>query len=351
VIGVIGALLAVTVLSRELARAAVPTLVGWSDGDERRLVAIVLAMWAALPLFILGAARAHVRAGWWAAAPFWLLTGVVGLFLFGFVPGKGDDGDLARQLDLATPGLDGSGDVLTGAALGGFLTVVVASLVQAVPVLLLSWRGRDAPMVVLLGLTAAVYVAVWVVSGVLTIAAVGATSDSRGDWLADTADALRGGDAGVTGGFDVGLDPTVVELVDCDTAASVLRVDGDAPELDGCRGALLVAATGRYDLDGVRTSSGALSAVVVQVRTEDQVSDLLDTLDDAELRAAAGLPAPTGTTLAGAARAALSVVVSAEDTGAVPLPADPAGRRPLTRALAYVVLGTALGIYVAPPAS
>ena len=42
-------------------------------------------------------------------------------------------------------------------------------------------------------------------------------------------------------------------------------------------------------------------------------------------------------------------MIAAEDTGDIPLPAEGAGQRPLQRALAYVVIGSAVGLYVSPP--
>jgi hypothetical protein len=90
-------------------------------------------------------------------------------------------------------------------------------------------------------------------------------------------------------------------------------------------------------------------AVVLQTRTDGQLEDLDEALDGVELVEGAGLPQPPGTTLASKAPRALSLVVAAEDTGDIPLPAEGAGLRPLTRALAYVVIGTATGFYLAPP--
>jgi hypothetical protein len=344
VVGVLAGLLVLGFGSRWLATHLAPVVFLWADGDHLRVVAFLLALWASGPLLALAALRVRARWGPWAAAPCWVLVVGLGLLLFGYVPGRHDDGELSRDLGSAVggPPLGDTGDAFIGSALAAVVCLIVV-VPTAGAWVLGGRRTRGRAIACAVG-----YVAAWVAAGAVVLAVVGDTP-ARITWLQATADVIRGGDAGVTGDFPVGLDTSVADVVDCDTAADRLRVGGKAPELDGCRRALLVAATGRYDDHGTRTSSGRLVAVVVQVRTEDQLDELDAALDDATIAGGGGLPEPRGDVLVSPARAALSLVVAVEDSGDIPLPSEGAGRRPLTRALAYVVIGSAEGFYLAPP--
>lgn len=342
IVGALLGLLAIGVTARWLATTSAPWLYLAADGDHARLVAILVALWALFPLgcggaFWLGRRRRQVW-GWVAAVP--LVP--VGLFLLGTSPGRGNDGRLSRTLNNAVGGgFAETGEVFTSMALAGLvgnLTLLLVGGWILVP-------GRTWPRLALVGVLA---VGGWAGIGALVVSIVGDT-ESRGGWLDRTAAMVAGGDDGLTGQFQVGLDASVLDVVDCDTAAAALRVEGEVPALDGCREALLVSATGRYDQAGRRLASGELVAVVLQVRTEGQLEELDAALDGVELVEASGLPRPPGQTLATKASKALSLVVAAEDTGEIPLPAEGAGLRPLTRALAYVVLGTAQSFYIAPP--
>jgi hypothetical protein len=342
VAGLLGGLVALAVGGRWLAITVAPWLYLAADGDHARLVAILVTLWALLPFAGLAVWKVFGRWGrvWgWVAlaalAPF-------ALFLWGTVPGRGNDGRLSRSLNEAVGGgLADTGEVFVSVALAGLLGNVAVWLVGAwILVPRAPWRRRAAAGLVVVG--------TWVGIGLLVVRIVGDT-EPRGAWLEQTAEQVKGGDEGLTGGFAVGLDTSVLEVVDCDEAADALRVDGDVPALDGCRRALLVSATGRYDEGGQRTSSGELVAVILQTRTEGRLEDLDEALHGVELVAGAGLPAPPGTTLATKTSRALSLVIAAEDTGDIPLPAEGAGLRPLTRSLAYVVIGSATGFYLAPP--
>ncbi|WP_193607894.1 hypothetical protein [Nocardioides lijunqiniae] len=342
VVGVLAGLLGLAVGGRWLAVVVAPWLYLLADGDHARLVAILMTLWALLPLGCFGVWWVRRRAGrawgWVAVAALSPLA----LFLWGTVPGRNNNGRLSRSLnDAVGGGLADTGEVFVTAALAGLLGGFGLALLSGFVL---------GPRVTRTRVAIAVLVAVvaWAGTGVLITRVVGDT-EPRGSWLSQTAEQVRGGDEGLTGGFRVGLDTSVLEVVDCDEAAEALRLDGDVPELEGCRQALLLSATGRYGEGAERRSSGSLVAVVLQTRTEGQLEDLDEALDGVELVAGAGLPEPPGQTLATKASRALSLVIAAEDTGDIPLPAEGAGLRPLTRALAYVHIGTATGFYLAPP--
>ncbi|WP_134740990.1 hypothetical protein [Nocardioides sp. 503] len=342
VVGLLAGLVGLAVAGRWWAMTVAPWLYLAADADHARLVAILVTLWAVFPLGCLGVARVfkrHGRVGGWAAV---VALSPVALFLWGTMPGRNNGGRLARSLNEAVGGgLADTGEVFTSMALAGLLgnfaiVLLAMSILGSRP----SWWRRS--------VAAAVLVVAWSGIGLLVLQIVGDT-EPRGAWLDRTAAQVDGGDEGLTGDFPIGIDASVLEVVDCDTAASALRVAGDVPELAGCRQALLVSATGRYDEGGQRRSSGELVAVVLQTRTEGQLEDLDEALDGVELVEGAGLPQAPGATLATEATRALSLVVAAEDTGDIPLPSEGAGLRPLTRALAYVVIGTATGFYLAPP--
>jgi hypothetical protein len=347
IVGALAVVLAMAVVSRTLATWAAPVLYVWADGDHLRLTAYLLALWACVAPLVLAALAVRSRVGRWWSVPVWVVVAGLGLLLLGFVPGRNNGGRLSRELSVASGGtLTDTGDIYVWTALAGVIGIgLVVPLIAQWVFEDRRWThprpGRAFP-----GMVA--YIAGWIGAGALVLAGVGDTP-ARITWLEETARVLPGGDAGVTGGFHIGLDTSLVDVVDCDTAATALRVDGEVPELDGCRRGLLVAATGRYDQRGQRLASGELVAVVVQVRTEEQVASLDSALDSVELVEAGGLPQAPGVATANPATAALSLVIAAEDPAEIPLPAEGAGRRPLTRALAYVVIGSAVGLYLGPP--
>ncbi|MFB9315093.1 hypothetical protein [Nocardioides plantarum] len=347
VVAVLVGLVAVVLGARLLARQVAAVVFLWADGDYARVVAFLLVVWALGPFLVLAALRLRERHGRVAAAPAWVVVGALGLMLLGFIPGKHNNGSLQRELTSAAgaPPLSDTGDVFVATALAALVCLLVVATT------VFGWVFGSAsrrPAASRLYAGAAAYVVAWVAAGAIVVSIVG-DSPARITWLETTADVLAGGDDGITGEFQVGLDASVLDVVDCDTARDRLRVDGREPELDGCRRALLVAGVGRYDRDGTRTSSGRLVAVVVQVRTEGQLDDLDAALDDVTIQAGGGLPEPRGDVLATKADAALALVIAAEDPGDLPLPEAGSGRRPLTRALAYVMIGTATGFYLAPP--
>lgn len=360
VVGVLAGLVGLWFVTRWLVLTLTPVLYLWADGASLRIVAFLLTLWASGPLLVIAGTRLRrserplVRR---SAIGCWVLVGLLALVLLGYIPGRGNDGRLARELDEVAggPPFADTGQVFIGAAVAAVVCLVVLVPVAVTWDLGAAPRTRRPRRRLVLG--AVGYVAAWVAAGAIVVAVVGRTPP-RIDWLDTSADVLREGESGLTGEFPVGLDPSVVDVVDCDTAAARLTVDRRRPDLDGCRRALLVAATGRYDATGAaaegaedaeRATSGRLVAVVVQVRTAGQLDDLTARLRDAEVAPGDGLPPPSGTTLTSPVSAALATVVAAEDTGTIPLPAEGAGRRPLTRALAYVLIGTSQGFYLAPP--
>ncbi|GAA4668926.1 hypothetical protein [Nocardioides nanhaiensis] len=329
--------------------------IGWldtwvADGD-RRLLELVVVGWCWLLLVpVVLATEVRRRRGAWSAAPLWALLVLAALPMLAFMPSRGSGSD--RGEDLAQ-------EVLADFSVGSDLAWVAMGLLLSLPMLVAAASGAGAGVREPQGpvrrwrTTVVVWTLVWGAGATLvwfTVESYG----SRGDWLATSAQELAGpgeGSEAVTSDFQVGLAPSRAAVVSCEEAAQALAVDGGSPSLEGCRSALLVEAVGRVGSDTDRRDTGSLVAVVLQTRTERALNQLDDDLDDVELVPGAGLPEPPGDTLATPARAALALVIAAEDPGEAPTGDDPASAeaRPLTRALAYVLIGTSQGFYPAPP--
>lgn len=347
---VLGGFAAVIVLSGRLAVPWLAWLDTWVADGDRRLLAIVVVAWCWLLVVPIAlAAEVRRRHGNARAVPLWALVGLGVLPVFAFVPGRGSGTDRGEEVAAAAIDDPSLGGDLAWVAFGGLPLVIGMVVVVAGSWQHTGTRGRA----FLWGRRLAVWTVLWgAIAGILatTVDSYG----SRGDWLATSARELAGpsaGTEGITDGFQVGLAASRTELVSCDEAAEALAVDGGTPPLDGCRSALLVEAVGRVGAGAARTDTGSLVAVVLQTRTEGALDDLDAALDDVELVPGAGLPEPPGDTLATPARAALALVIAAEDPGEAPVGDDPASAeaRPLTRALAYVLIGTSQGWYLAPP--
>lgn len=314
-----------------------------ADGDERRVVLAVVAWSWALGLLVVGVRAARRRWGR-AASAGWLLVAAAALPVFAFVPGRssGDNGASTVTREALGP-LAQVGGPLAVVAFVTFLSVVGLAVAVVRP------RPGDPPRTRWLRRPLGTVVAWSLVAAVLAgaMAAYVDATPTRGSWLDQTARAVAGGDEGVTGGFEIGLDTRRAEVVPCEEAAGLLSVEGEAPALEGCRSALVVDAVGRTGEGASRRDTGALGAVVVQTRTLDQLDALDRALDGAEL---VGDLAPDSAepVLVSPAARSYALVIAAEDPGDAPL-GEGAAQRPLTRALAYTVIGTAVGLYLGPP--
>lgn len=347
---VLGGFAAIIVLSGRLAVPWLASLDTWVADGDRRLLAIAVVVWCWLlvvPIVLAAEVRRRHGEGW--AVPLWALVGLGVLPVFAFVPGRRSGTDRGEEVAAAAIEDPSLGSDLAWVAFGALPLVIGMVVVVAGSWQPTGTRGRA----FLWGRRLAVWTGLWGAIGGILAATVDSYG-SRGDWLTTSAGELRGpsaGTEGVTDGFQIGLAPSRADVVACDVAAEALAVDGATPSLDGCRSALLVEAVGRVGAGAARSDTGSLVAVVLQTRTERDLDDLDEALDDVELVPGAGLPEPPGDTLATPARAALALVVAAEDPGEAPVGDDPASAeaRPLTRALAYVLIGTAQGWYLAPP--
>lgn len=352
VIGIIGGLVGAFFVGRLLAEHAAATIYSVTDGREAWTV--VLTMAGPLLAALAGLTLLHRARGSRVA------TGAAGLMLagafvfsVGFLPGKNDDGERAASLDDAV-GTFGAGDLFVGIgwALLPALLVTGGVLLTGFPERRTPQQRRaaperpDRPGATRRGwiVRGAVVVVLWVGLGALVVALVDAPP-SRSAWLAGTAVHLDEGEE-FFGDWDPGLSADLASVVSCDDAADALEVDGRSPDLDGCREALLVHATGRFGAD--RATSGDLTAVVLRVGSVARLDDLDAALDGVTLVAAHGLPAPADDPLVTRAEAALALVIAAEEPGEIPHPDEGAGAVPLTRALAWTLIGEAQGIHLIP---
>lgn len=309
----------------------------YSLTEGREVATVVLTLALALLVLLAGLAllhRARGRRSWtWAGG---IVLFVLYVMAMSAVPGKNDRGDRAARYDDAI-GTYGAGDLFVGIGWALLPLLPVTATVLATGVGARRTRGWVA--------RGGVVAALWIGLGALVVTLVD-TPVPRSDWLPGTAAHLREGDA-FYDDWEPGLDADVAALVPCGTAAEVLRLDGRTPRLDGCREALLVHATGRSGSG--RTVAGELTAVVLRVGDDDALDALDRTLDGVTLTAAHGLPAsPDRPPLVTRARAALSLVIAAEDPSGIPRATTGAGAAPLTRALAYTLIGEAQGFHLVP---
>lgn len=329
--GLVGAFAVGRVASDALAAG----VYGLTEGRETWSVVLTLLLALLALLAGLGLLhRARGRRTWtWAGG---IVLFVLFVVTMSAIPGKRDNGDRAARYDDAI-GTYGAGDLFVGIGWSLLLLLPLTAVLLATFGVERSTRG----WVVRGGVVAAL----WLGLGALVVTLVD-TPVPRSDWLPGTAAHLREGEA-FYDDWEPGLDADVASVVSCRTASEMLRLDGRVPRLDGCREALLVHATGRSGAR--RTTVGELTAVVVRVRDEGALDALDAALDGVALTAAHGLPAtPDRAPLVTRASAALSLVVAAEDPDGIPRDATGAGAAPLTRALAYTLIGEAQGFHLIP---
>lgn len=351
VVGIIGAVLVGRWSSSSLAAAA------YSIAEGREAWSVALTMLPPLVLLLAGFALLRRARGdrttTGAAATLLVVAAVLSL---GFLPGKHDRGRRSAAFDDAV-GTYGSGDlfVAVGWVLLPALLLTSWLVLSGFPELRTRAQRRlrpgrpDRPGSSTRGwiVRGVAVIGLWSGLGALVVVLVDAPA-ARTTWLTGTAAHLHEGEA-FYDDWDPGLAADVAEVTTCDAAAEALRLAGRVPDLDGCREALLVHATGRYGPG--RATSGELTAVVVRTSTLDQLAVLDDALEGVTLTAAHGLPAPstpTGPPLVTRAEAAYSLVIAAEDPGDIPHPAEGAEAVPLTRALAWTLIGEAQGLHAIP---
>lgn len=352
VVGIVGGLIAAIFGGRLLAEQTAATIYSLADGREAWTVVLTMAgpLLAALAGLVLLHRRRGNRIATGAAA---VALAVAFVFSIGFVPGKDDDGKRAASLDDAV-GVYGAGDLFVGIgwALLPALLVTAWLVLAGFPERRTPQQRRaqperpDRPGATRRGwiVRGALVVALWAGLGALVVVLVD-TPAPRSGWLAGTAAHLDEGEE-FFADWDPGLSADLATVVSCDDAADALELDGRTPHLDGCREALLVHATGRFGAD--RATSGDLTAVVLRVSSVGQLDELDAALDGVTLTAAHGLPAPAEDPLVTRAEAALALVVAAEDPGEMPHPDEGAEAVPLTRALAWTLIGEAQGVHLIP---
>lgn len=352
VVGILGGVIAALFAGRLLAERAAATIYAVADGREVWTVVLTMAgplVAAVTGLVLLRRARGN-RIATGAAV---VLVVVAFVFSVGFLPGKNDNGKRAASLDDAV-GTFGAGDLFVGMgwALLPALLVTAWLVLAGFPERRTPQQRRaqperpDRPGASHRGwiVRGALVVVLWAGLGALVVVLVDAPP-SRSAWLAGTAAHLDEGEE-FFADWDPGLSADLATVVSCDEAADALELDGRKPELDGCREALLVHATGRFGAD--RATSGDLTAVVLRVSSVGRLDELDGALDGVTLTAAHGLPAPAEDPLVTRAEAALALVVAAEDPGEIPHPDEGAEAVPLTRALAWTLIGEAQGIHLIP---
>lgn len=352
VVGIVGAVIAALFVGRLLAERAAATIYAVTDGREVWTVVLTMAgplVAAVAGLVLLRRARGNRIATGAAVA----VVVVAFVFSVGFLPGKNDNGKRAASLDDAI-GTFGAGDLFVGMgwALLPALLVTAWLVLAGFPERRTPQQRRaqperpDRPGATRRGwiVRGALVVVLWAGLGALVVVLVD-TPAPRSSWLAGTAAHLDEGEE-FFADWDPGLSADLATVVSCDEAADALELDGRKPELDGCREALLVHATGRFGAD--RATSGDLTAVVLRVSSVGRLDELDAALDGVTLTAAHGLPATAEDPLVTRAEAALALVVAAEDPGEIPHPDEGAYAAPLTRALAWTLIGEAQGIHLIP---
>lgn len=335
VLAAIAGLVGSFVVGREASDRLAAALYSLTEGRE--VLTVVLTMVLALGVLLAGLALLHRfrgrTVGTWAGG---LVLFVLFVLTMSAIPGKHDNGERSARYDDAI-GTYGAGDLFVGIGWALLPLLPVTAIVLATGIA----ERRTRAWVVRGGVLATL----WLGLGALVVTLVDAPVP-RSAWLPGTAAHLKEGEA-FYDDWEPGLDADLASVVSCDTAAEALRLDGRTPDLDGCREALLVHAAGRTGPR--RTTTGELSAVVVRVRSAGDLAGLDEALDGVALVAAHGLPGtPERPPLVTQARAALSLVIAAEDPGTIPRPTTGAAAVPLTRALAYTLIGEAQGFHLIP---